>query len=208
MGLPAFQPLKQAHRPRWLVSALSSSLTSSPILSRPLVAVAVVGALSGCSGVGPAAAPAPSATPSVVPRPAATLALPLDSKAQLLKQYEAFWSSLSSISRRPASQRRTALAKITMDPELKSAVEDLAGLDAKGQVLYGSNLPRPNPKIAPDGLTAVVDDCQNSTMAGVANATTMARISAGVPRNHVVVTSKKSDGTWKIAFVAYTRTPC
>ncbi|MCW2599477.1 MAG: hypothetical protein JWM02_1306 [Frankiales bacterium] len=126
----------------------------------------------------------------------------------VLKQYEGFWASLADVSRLPASERRTALSRYASDPELKSVVFGMSRLDAKGQLLYGANLPRPKAKIATDGKTALVDDCQDSTKAGAATKSTMAPVTVGVARNHVVVTMKKVDEIWKVVFVSYTKTPC
>jgi hypothetical protein len=127
----------------------------------------------------------------------------------LLHQYDAFWSSLARISRLPAAQRRAALAVYTIEPELTSFLNGLVKLDAKGEVLYGRNLPRPTARLSANGLTAVVNDCQDSSHAGTANSKTLAPLNVGTLRNHVVATMKLAAGQpWKIAFVAYTKTPC
>lgn len=166
----------------------------------------IAGLLGGCSsGSKPAGV---GSSPTTGTSSWASASVP-DQRALLLAQYRGFWSSLTAVSRMPAPQRREVLSAVAIDPALKSAVANMAELEAKGQVLYGSNQPRPTAKISPDRFTAVVDDCQDSTHAGVATKKTMAPLTVGVARNHVVVTMKKLDGgDWKIAFIAYTKTPC
>lgn len=109
----------------------------------------------------------------------------------------------------PAAKRRAELAKLAVDPALKSLLAGMVTADRKGQVLYGANLPRPTVKVAPDGGTALIDDCQDSSKAGVATKSTLKPVTAGVARNHVSVTMKRQAGDlWKVAFVSYTKTPC
>ena len=162
---------------------------------------------SGCSGDSPAIAkntpsPTSSTSPSASPTPASE-------QEAILAQYKTFWASLTSVSRMPAAQRRAALEPFTVDPELKSLLAGMKATDDKGQVFYGANKPRATQaSISPDGLKAVVDDCQDSTEAGVARRTDSARLTRGKERNHVVVTMQKSSDTWKVYFVSYTKTSC
>ncbi len=83
-------------------------------------------------------------------------------------------------------------------------------IDAKGQMFYGSDLPHPMAiRLSADSTTAVVDDCQDSTHTGLTTKSGLRPITVGVARNHVVVTMKRgTEHVWKVAFVAYTRTPC
>ncbi len=85
----------------------------------------------------------------------------------------------------------------------------MTNADAKRQVFYGADVPRPKVRISPDGATALVDDCQDSTGAGIADRDTGKHLTVGVARNHVAVTMKRLLGDdWKVAFVSYTKTPC
>jgi hypothetical protein len=171
-----------------------------------LVGSLLFAALAGCNGSGRvqvepiATGSSPSATGS---------ATPVSEQQAILSQYRTFWSSLTSVSRMPAAQRRTALAAYAVDPELKSLLAGMARIDAKGQTFYGAHIPRAtSASISPDGLTAVVNDCQDSTRTGLARRSDLAPLTKGVARNHVVVTVKRSAGAWKIYFVSYTKTPC
>ena len=133
----------------------------------------------------------------------------VDEQQTILGQYRKFWASLTAVSRMPATRRRAALAPFTTDPELKSLLAGMLATDAKGQVFYGADKPRASQaSVAPDGHKAVVDDCQDSSAAGVARRSDFAPLTKGRSRNHVVVTMKKPGDTWKVYFVAYTKTPC
>lgn len=178
--------------------------------ARPWPRILLVGsllfaALVGCNGSGRvqvepiATGSSPSATAS---------ATPVSEQQAILSQYRTFWSSLTSVSRMPAAQRRAALKRYTVDPELKSLLAGMAKLDSQGRFLYGANKPRPVASLSSDGFTAVVNDCQDSTSAGAADRKTMQHLTIGVARNHVVVTMKRQTGVWRVAFVSYTKTPC
>jgi hypothetical protein len=176
---------------------------------RPALVCALVGllgsGLAGCaSDADGAATPSPSfSAPSTPP------ASPLDEQAALLDQYREFWSSLTPISRLPEAERQPALAELAVDPALKSLLDGMRQADTKGQVFYGTNVPRPRVRINPDATTALVDDCQDSSNAGIAVKETEERVTVGVERNHVSVTMKKQPGgPWKVAFIDYTKSPC
>jgi hypothetical protein len=171
-----------------------------------LVAAALfVGAVAGCND-----SPRTNASPIVN---SGTTARPTPSttgeQAAILSQYRLFWSSLTPVSRMPAAARRGELAKFTVDPELKSLLAGMLRTDQKGEAFYGAHIPRAtSASPSADGLTAVVNDCQDSTKTGLARRSDLAPLTKGVLRNHVLVTMKKSAGIWKVAFVSYSQTPC
>lgn len=169
------------------------------------LAVLAGSGLAGCAGdADGAATPAPSLSASSTPA-----ASPVDEQAALLAQYRKFWESLTPISRLPATERQPALAELAVDPALKSLLDGMGQADTKGQVFYGTNMPRPEVRINPDATTALVDDCQDSSNAGIAVKATEERITVGVERNHVSVTMKKQPGgPWKVAFIDYAKSPC
>jgi hypothetical protein len=176
---------------------------------RPVLVCALIGVLgSGLAGCGSdadgAAAPSPSLSAPSTPPPS-----PVDEQAALLTQYREFWESLTPISRLPEAERQPALAELAVDPALKSLLEGMRQADTKGQVFYGADVPRPEVRINPDATTALVDDCQDSSNAGIAVKDTEERVTVGVARNHVSVTMKKQPGgPWKVAFIDYTKSPC
>lgn len=186
-------------------------LASAPRGARwhPVLVCALIGvlgsALGGCgSDADGAAAPSPSLSAPSTPPPS-----PVDEQAALLSQYREFWESLTPISRLPEADRQPALAELAVDPALKSLLEGMRQADTKGQVFYGTNMPRPEVRINPDATTALVDDCQDSSNAGIAVKATEERVTVGVARNHVSVTMKKQPGgPWKVAFIDYAKSPC
>lgn len=163
--------------------------------------------LAGCAGeAGGAATPSPALSRSALSSPTAS---PVDEQAALLAQYRKFWESLTPISRLPEADRQAALAELAVDPALKSLLEGLRQADTKGQVFYGADVPRPEVRINTEATTALVDDCQDSSNAGIAVKATEEHVTVGVARNHVSVTMKKQPGgTWKVAFIDYTKSPC
>lgn len=195
-----------AHGPQGgLVRASRDSSPARPVAKSLLTGSLILATAAGCNGSskGVGIQPIPSST-----APVTTVTSTPSVQDQILTQYRAFWAKLTPVSRMPAASRRAALAPYAIDPELKSLIAGFASLDAKGQILYGANKPRPVASISPDGTTAVVNDCQDSSSAGAANRKTSAPVTKGVARNHVVVTMKQSADVWKVYFVSYTKTPC
>lgn len=191
-------------RTRHELASAPSGARWRPVLACAL-AVLVGSGIAGCAGDADGAA-SPSPTLSVRPSPSAS---PVDEQAALLGQYRKFWESLTPISRLPETERQPALAELAVDPALKSLLEGMRQADTKGQVFYGADVPRPKVRINPDATTALVDDCQDSSNAGIAVKETEERVTVGVARNHVSVTMKKQPGApWKVAFIDYTKSPC
>lgn len=190
-------------------------LNRSPALPRDArVARRVASGLAGClllvgaaacNGGGSAAQPRASTSES---SPVAS-PTPVDEQVALLAQYRKFWASLTPVSRMPAAQRRDVLAQLAVDPALKSLLAGMRNADAKGQVFYGADVPRPTVRINPDATTALVNDCQDSSKAGIAEKATGKRLTVGTPRNRVSVTMKKKPGElWKVAYVDYAKSSC
>ena len=165
---------------------------------------AVLFGLAACNDANDIAVHNPTtSSPTASPTPTGT-----SEQHAVLDQYRKFWSSLTPVSQMPAAQRRATLTPFTMDPELKSMLAGLLKLDNQARVLYGENHPRPLVTVAPDGASAVVNDCQDSSAAGTADRASLAHLTVGVARNHVVVTMRRQAGTWKVYFVSYSKTPC
>jgi hypothetical protein len=193
--------------------AAATRLRTKMLLVRSRRKVALVAAfpvalalLAGCNdGEGGVTVESPPST-SASPSPMATAS---SEQAAILGQYRTFWASLTAVSRMPATHRRAALENYTVDPELKSLLAGMLKTDRAGQVFYGADVPRATAaSVAPDGLRAVVNDCQNSTHSGNADKRTGQALTVGVARNHVVVTMAKVSDVWKVYFVSHPTTPC
>lgn len=215
MTSPSIVRPAQRHRPSKPVPAPRRAAVPMRLRTGLLIGTVITGLLGGCTDDAhpvvvrsspPMTSPA-SAPPSSVSAPSPAV---LDEQQRALAQYQRFWSSLTPISKMLAAQRGARLAAVVINPELSSLVAGMSKNDQQGQVFYGAQVPHPRPlRVTPDGGTAVVDDCQDSSHTGLATRTTMTPVTVGVPHNHVVVTMKRaSNDLWKIAFVSYTKTPC
>lgn len=183
---------------------------ATPAAAWCALVLAIGAAGTGCSSGGSSpslAGPSGSTSPSLAAtQPTATA----DAKTQILSQYESFWAALTPASRAAASKRRELLQPFAAQPELDSLLRGMAAADAKGEVFYGANVPRARLLRLNEGSgVAVVDDCQNSSKAGLARRSSGQQLTVGVARNHVVATMHQStDGKWRVAFISYSRTKC
>jgi hypothetical protein len=90
----------------------------------------------------------------------------------------------------------------TTTPELSQLISKLGDQRAKGQALYGVNVPR----VQSDDVTgsmATVRDCQQSSSAGVEDLATHRRLTVGVDRHPVTATVLLRGSEWKVSVIAY-----
>jgi hypothetical protein len=171
--------------------------------------ICLAGLTSACSSGGAAArdlpSPTPAASASVTPSSATT-----SETEQILAQYRGFWQTLTPASRAPESKRGEVLGRYAADPALRSLLAGIAAKRREGQWYYGANLPRPRLESSSVSAgVAVVDDCQDSSGAGLGSVSSGQRITVGVERNHVVATlHRMPDGVWRVVFVSYPKTSC
>ena len=84
----------------------------------------------------------------------------------------------------------------------------LASQAAFKKRLYGQNVPKAEVS-ALTGTTATVEDCQDSSKAGVQDLNTGEKLTVGQPRNPVRATlTIDAKGAWKIATLAYPGGTC
>lgn len=201
MSAVSLKPLTQR---RHQAGSASRGRRSRPTLAHVLLGL-ILSSVAGCASDARGTAnpmPSPPPSPSVSPTPQ-------DEQGAVLAQYRKFWATLTPVSRMPAAQRQAVLAEVALDPALKSLLVGMREADAKGHVFYGADVPRPVVRIDPTATTALVDDCQDSSNAGLAVKSTGKRLTVGVARNHVSVTMKRRAGdVWKVAYVDYTKTSC
>lgn len=164
---------------------------------------------SACGSGGAVARDLPSATPVLAP-PASPSAANTNDAAKILAQYRGFWRTLTPASRAAARDRPALLAAYATNPALKSLLAGIEAQRLKGYVYYGVDELRPTIEtLSVSRGTAVVNDCQDSTRAGLEDQATGRKLTAGKPRNHVVTTMHRSaTGVWLVAFVTYPKTPC
>jgi hypothetical protein len=148
--------------------------------------------------------------PSKLTPAASPSASKADARTQILAQYRGLWQTLTPASRAEASARRALLARYATDPALKSLLAGIATQRSKGHVYYGVDGLRPSVEAVSESQgTAVVNDCQDSTRAGLEDQATGRHLTIGKPRNLVVSTMHRSgSGEWLVAFITYPKTPC
>ena len=181
------------------------------------VAAALTAALAvaGCSSAGgvkaqgpviPAttAAPTPTSTSDSTPSrsPSATNAVTPES-ANILRQYKAFFASLTPLSRASNSARLAAMQKLATDPELTRVIGGLAASTQAGEVLYGSLVLRPKIQ-SKSPTTATIIDCQDSSGNGRMVAATGHKVTVGRVNDLAKVTlTLGPDRIWRVATVDY-----
>jgi hypothetical protein len=185
---------------------------SAPRLLPTAVAfVACALLVAGCSSSGsspqlgdPASSTPAVTTPTTSAPPQPTM------RAQVLAQYQGFWSHLTAASRAPAAQRRAILQPYAANPELKSLLAGIARDRTKGRVFYGAPVIHATVSL-PAGVprTAVVRDCQDATHTGDQDLKTGRRLTKGTPHTLVVSTlHSASGGHWRVAFVTFPKRSC
>lgn len=114
-----------------------------------------------------------------------------------------FWGALPEASRASSDDGRLEiLFPYATTPELPQLVSKLGEQRAKGQALYGVNIPRVQ-RVAVTGAQATVRDCQQSSAAGVEDASSHRKLTVGVPRHPVTATLLLRGSDWKVSVIAY-----
>jgi hypothetical protein len=157
------------HRPYGVEVTAVAAVDHPPGRRAGLAALAVVTAtaLVGCTGNSDAA-PAASVTSATKPEPMLSTSSPATAAEVALSDYRAFWAALPVAARLKAGPRGRLLARYLVAPALGAVTGSLASQAAFGKRLYGANLPRPTLAHLGSG-TARIDDCQDSSHAGVMN---------------------------------------
>jgi hypothetical protein len=179
------------------------------LLALPTVAAATAACLVACTSETPPQVPSPTSlsVASTSPTTAARPSAPTEDQ-QVLRQYAAFWTVITSASQAAASRRPALLAPYATEPELSRLLRGLLATDAAGQRQYGAAIPRAR-VVSIRGATASVADCQNAAGAGLASRTTGERLTRGVVRNPVNATLLRgSDGRWRVSTVEFTKGRC
>ncbi|GAA3386443.1 hypothetical protein [Cryptosporangium minutisporangium] len=166
-------------------------------------------ACSGAENYGslpPAAPSAASAGASSAGEPSAASPPHSAVEVDVLAQYTRFWAeALPAAAAAPANRRVAVLAPVTTEPELSHVVRSLAVLEANGQTNYGADVPVQQ-VVRVDGSLALVEGCLDSSRSGVAEASTGAPVTRGVPRNPVRANLVRgTDGRWRVSAVTYPR---
>ncbi|MCK2243699.1 MULTISPECIES: hypothetical protein [unclassified Crossiella] len=142
--------------------------------------------------------PKPSQTSSASPPSTST-----DPSSSIRSAYQEFWQVAAAIDKQPESEWQTRMSAVAADPQLRRTVQGLGLLREQSVVLYGSTTARiTNVELAGDRAT--VQDCQDGSKAGQADAKTGKPKTVGVARNPVTATMQRgTDGRWRVSDVVF-----
>ena len=164
------------------------------------VAVAAGAGTAACgSGDSP---PSPSATaPSFV---SSLSEDPTTAERRAVERaYVQFWTVSRGLDQLPQEQWRSTLEKVSVDSMLTQLLEGTRIQRDQGIKLYGQVVAHvTGVEVKPD--RAEVQDCQDASQAGQADARTGKPRTVGVPRNPVKGTLVRgADGAWRVALIEY-----
>ncbi len=169
------------------------------------VLVAMLTLTSACTDRG-SGAPLPSPPSATRPTATTTSSPAQPEEAAVVAQYRRYlevsytnWSS---------TERRARLAAVLVDPALSVHLVNLGRMDAAGEILFGRLISR-DPRVAIDGNTATVVDCQDTSESGRRIESSGKVLSVGVPRVEATVTlNRGDDDIWRVSEVEYGSTSC
>ena len=200
-----------ADRDEKVVGAMRTPAARGAVMAAALT-VALM--LAGCNSAGTVDArgpvtPAPTATPTThAPdaKPSSSLsgttAITPES-ANILRQYKAFFASLTPLSKASNSARFAAMQKLATDPELTRVLGGLAASTQAGEVLYGALVLRPKIQ-SRNATSATIVDCQDTSGHGRMVAATGRKVTVGLVNDLAKVTlARGPDRIWRVATVEY-----
>ncbi|GAA2778826.1 hypothetical protein [Crossiella cryophila] len=148
------------------------------------------------------AAPSPSKAPATSQPVPSTSTTP-DTNAAVTAAYREFWQVSDSIDKRPEPEWQTKLSAVAVDPQLRRTVQGLGLLREQSVVLYGTTTARVT-AVEVAGDRATVQDCQDASKSGQADAKTRRPKTVGVERNPITTTmARGADGRWRVADVVF-----
>lgn len=123
---------------------------------------------------------------------------------RILLQYQKFWAeTLPRAFAAAAKDRLALLASVTMDPELKLLLGNMAENDKNGETGYGADAPL-SQTIERKGGVALVRGCLDSSRAGIKEISSGRKLTRGPARNKVLANLRKgADGIWRVYAVTY-----
>jgi hypothetical protein len=169
-----------------------------------VVALSLLLASACGSSTKPTALKTDSPSPTA-PTPATASPTPTWSTTQqaIITAYTGFWTALPKASRAQSrDDRLKILFPYTTTPELSQLIAKLSDQLSKGQALYGVNVPRVQHVDVSDSR-ATIQDCQQSSAAGVEDVSTHRKVTVGVDRHPVTATLLLRGTDWKVSVVSY-----
>lgn len=106
------------------------------------------------------------------------------------------------------AQWHDQLAEVAAEPQLSRMVDNLKALQSRSLTVYGSPEDHVT-KIDVVGNSATVQDCQDASATGQADAKTGDRKTVGIPHSPVVARMQHgTDGKWRVAEISYPGGTC
>ncbi|GAA2779271.1 hypothetical protein [Crossiella cryophila] len=176
-------------------------MTTRYLLCRAAASMLVPGLLlaSACT-------PKNSAVPQPKPPQTSSASPPStssDPSSSIRSAYQEFWQVAGTIDKQPESEWQSRMSTVAADPQLRRTVQGLGLLREQAVVLYGSTTARIT-SVELDGDRATVQDCQDGSKAGQADAKTGKPKTVGVERNPVTATMQRgTDGRWRVSDVVF-----
>lgn len=122
--------------------------------------------------------------------------------------YKDFWVRLRHLEDQPKSEWEDYLGEVAVDPQLRISLQATGFQLEQGVTLYGEVITRIT-DVDIDGDEATVEDCQDTSKTGQADAETGERKTVGVERAPTRARMERSDaGEWKVAEVTHPDGEC
>ena len=131
-----------------------------------------------------------------------------DDSTDIRSAYTRFWHVGSAVIGQNSAQWRDQLATVAAEPQLSRMVDNLKALQSRSRTVYGT--PEDHiTKIDVVGDNATVQDCQDASATGQADAKTGDRKTVGIPHSPVVARMQHgTDGKWRVAEISYPGGTC
>jgi hypothetical protein len=133
---------------------------------------------------------------------------PLDGSTEVKEAYEKFWDVGNAVIKQDPAQWSSQLAEIAVDPQLSRMLGNLKTLASRSLTVYGGTREHVT-KIEVAGDGATVQDCQDASGSGQADAKSGERKTVGIPRNPVTAHLRLgADRKWRVAEISYPGGTC
>jgi len=132
----------------------------------------------------------------------------VDVRDAINEAYQNFWAVGNAVIHDDPAKWRSELAAVAVDPQLSRMLNNLNTLQSRSLTVYGETREHVT-KIDVVGASATVQDCQDASGTGQADATTGEHKTVGVPRSPVSARMQRgADGMWRVAEVSFPGGTC
>lgn len=122
--------------------------------------------------------------------------------------YKEYWRVEQVVMQLPESEWSAHIHEVAAGAQADRVLDGLRSLREQSLTVYGSMMPRVS-RVDVSGDQATVQDCQDSSHGGQADAATGKPKTVGVPRSPVTATLMRgADGRWRVTGVSYPEGTC